>query len=166
MMLLHLIWDQSSSFCIWIYSLLILLGIQWCKRAAVMISQNDRAPTGPLSPEIARWWCWVRIKLVWQLPIHWFTFSHLPFYLQCLGTYCGFNSGLVLEKVAEYFYYNYRNRNREDVPDMEIPPELCLELLMAADFLDSMSSLSYRICTLTECFAAWKMRYGRQWRGR
>jgi hypothetical protein len=29
-----------------------------------------------------------------------------------------------------------------------------LELLMAADFLDSMSSLSYRICTLTECFAA------------
>ncbi|TVY32495.1 Elongin-C [Lachnellula subtilissima] len=47
------------------------------------------------------------------------------------------NSGIVLEKVAEYFYYNYRNRNREDVPDMEIPPELCLELLMAADFLDS-----------------------------
>ncbi|TVY49700.1 Elongin-C [Lachnellula occidentalis] len=45
--------------------------------------------------------------------------------------------GIVLEKVAEYFYYNYRNRNREDVPDMEIPPELCLELLMAADFLDS-----------------------------
>ncbi|TVY87823.1 Elongin-C [Lachnellula willkommii] len=46
-------------------------------------------------------------------------------------------SGIVLEKVAEYFYYNYRNRNREDVPDMEIPPELCLELLMAADFLDT-----------------------------
>jgi hypothetical protein len=47
------------------------------------------------------------------------------------------NSGIVLEKVAEYFYYNYKNRNREDVPDMEIPPELCLELLMAADYLDS-----------------------------
>lgn len=46
-------------------------------------------------------------------------------------------NGIVLEKVAEYFYYNYRNRNREDVPDMEIPPELCLELLMAADFLDT-----------------------------
>jgi hypothetical protein len=46
-------------------------------------------------------------------------------------------SGIVLEKVAEYFYYNYKNRNREDVPDMEIPPELCLELLMAADYLDS-----------------------------
>jgi hypothetical protein len=51
------------------------------------------------------------------------------------------NSGIVLEKVAEYFYYNYRNRNREDVPDMEIPPELCLELLMAADFLDGKSPL-------------------------
>lgn len=47
-------------------------------------------------------------------------------------------SGIVLEKVAEYFYYNYKNRDAEDVPDMDIPPELCLELLMAADFLDSM----------------------------
>ncbi len=47
-------------------------------------------------------------------------------------------SGVILEKVAEYFYYNYRNRDAEDVPDMEIPPELCLELLMAADFLDGM----------------------------
>ncbi len=47
------------------------------------------------------------------------------------------NSGIVLEKVAEYFCYNYKNRNREDVPDMDIPPELCLELLMAADYLDS-----------------------------
>ncbi|KAL3421968.1 transcriptional elongation regulator (elongin c) [Phlyctema vagabunda] len=46
-------------------------------------------------------------------------------------------NGIVLEKVAEYFYYNHKNRNREDVPDMEIPPELCLELLMAADFLDT-----------------------------
>lgn len=46
-------------------------------------------------------------------------------------------SGIVLEKVAEYFYYSYKHRNQEDVPDMDIPPELCLELLMAADFLDS-----------------------------
>ncbi|KAI9744897.1 MAG: hypothetical protein M1818_001822 [Claussenomyces sp. TS43310] len=46
-------------------------------------------------------------------------------------------NGLVLEKVAEYFYYNYKNRNTDDVADMDIPPELCLELLMAADFLDT-----------------------------
>ncbi|PBP25691.1 putative Elongin-C [Diplocarpon rosae] len=54
---------------------------------------------------------------------------------------CSFDeiNGIVLEKVAEYFYYNYKNRNKEDVPDMDIPPELCLELLMAADFLDSTS---------------------------
>jgi hypothetical protein len=48
-----------------------------------------------------------------------------------------FISGIVLEKVAEYFYYHYKHRNSENVPDMEIPPELCLELLMAADYLDS-----------------------------
>ncbi|KAI9650558.1 elongin C [Ciborinia camelliae] len=47
------------------------------------------------------------------------------------------SSGIVLEKVAEYFYYNYKYRNSENVPDMEIPAELCLELLMAADYLDS-----------------------------
>lgn len=51
-----------------------------------------------------------------------------------------FYSGIVLEKVAEYFYYNYKNRDAEDVQDMDVPPELCLELLMAADFLDSMFS--------------------------
>ncbi|CZS89627.1 related to Elongin C transcription elongation factor [Rhynchosporium agropyri] len=46
-------------------------------------------------------------------------------------------NSIVLEKVAEYFYYNYKYRNRDDVPDMDIPPELCLELLMAADYLDA-----------------------------
>lgn len=47
----------------------------------------------------------------------------------------------MLEKVVEYFQYWYKNQNKEDVPDMEIPTELCLELLMAADYLglDSMS---------------------------
>jgi hypothetical protein len=49
-------------------------------------------------------------------------------------------SGIILEKVAEYFCYNYRYRNAEDAPDPEIPPELCLELLMAADYLDSKSA--------------------------
>ncbi|KAI1647743.1 POZ domain-containing protein [Daldinia loculata] len=44
-------------------------------------------------------------------------------------------NGMVLEKVVEYFHYWYKNRQREDVPDMEIPVELCLELLMAADYL-------------------------------
>ncbi|KAI1136810.1 POZ domain-containing protein [Hypoxylon sp. FL0543] len=44
-------------------------------------------------------------------------------------------NGNVLEKVAEYFNYWYRNRDKEDVPDLDIPVEMCLELLMAADFL-------------------------------
>ena len=53
---------------------------------------------------------------------------------------------MVLEKVVEYFNYWYKNKEREDVPDMDIPVELCLELLMAADFLglDSKSTqISY-----------------------
>ncbi|KAJ4306742.1 elongin C [Collariella sp. IMI 366227] len=53
-------------------------------------------------------------------------------------------SGVVLEKVVEYFHYWYRNRDREDVPDMEIPVELCLELLMAADFLNLDAKPSLR----------------------
>ncbi|KAK7921601.1 BTB/POZ protein [Apiospora marii] len=44
-------------------------------------------------------------------------------------------SGQVMEKVVEYFHYWYKNREKEDVPDMDIPAELCLELLVAADFL-------------------------------
>jgi elongin-C len=49
------------------------------------------------------------------------------------GSLC---SAIVLEKVVEYFHYWYRNRDKEDVPDMEIPVEMCLELLMAANFLN------------------------------
>ncbi|PIA88667.1 Elongin-C [Cercospora beticola] len=51
---------------------------------------------------------------------------------------CRFDNinGLVLEKVCEYLYYNEKHKNSKDVPDMDIPPELCLELLMAADYLN------------------------------
>jgi transcription elongation factor B subunit 1 len=45
-------------------------------------------------------------------------------------------SGVVLEKVVEYFHYWYRNRDAVDVPDMDIPVELCLELLMAANYFN------------------------------
>ncbi|RYP85149.1 hypothetical protein DL770_005063 [Monosporascus sp. CRB-9-2] len=44
-------------------------------------------------------------------------------------------SGMALEKVAEYFHYAYKYRDREDPPDPDIPVELCLELLVAADYL-------------------------------
>ncbi|KXX82274.1 Elongin-C [Madurella mycetomatis] len=49
-------------------------------------------------------------------------------------------NGEVLEKIVEYFHYWYRNRDKEDVPDMDIPVELCLELLMAADYFNLMPS--------------------------
>lgn len=45
-------------------------------------------------------------------------------------------NGLVLEKVCEYLMYAEKNKDAKDVPDMDLPPELCLELLMAADFLN------------------------------
>ena len=47
------------------------------------------------------------------------------------------NSGVVLEKVCEYLYYNLKHKDEKNVPDMEIPAELCLELLMAADYLNA-----------------------------
>ncbi len=46
------------------------------------------------------------------------------------------DSAVVLEKVVEYFHYWYRNRDKEDVPDMDIPVELCLELLDAAEYFN------------------------------
>jgi elongin-C len=46
-------------------------------------------------------------------------------------------NGVVLQKVVEYFYYNEKHRDSIGVADMEIPPELCLELVMAADYLDT-----------------------------
>ncbi|KAF2120758.1 BTB/POZ protein [Lophiotrema nucula] len=44
-------------------------------------------------------------------------------------------NGVVLEKVCEYLYYNQKYAKAKDVPDPDIPPELCLELLIAADYL-------------------------------
>jgi elongin-C len=43
---------------------------------------------------------------------------------------------VVLEKVCEYLYYNQKHVEAKDVPDPDLPPELCLELLIAADYLD------------------------------
>ncbi|KAL9053777.1 MAG: hypothetical protein Q9162_004575 [Coniocarpon cinnabarinum] len=46
-------------------------------------------------------------------------------------------NGVILEKVCEYFYYNEKYRHVKDAPDPDIPLELCLELLMAADYLNT-----------------------------
>jgi transcription elongation factor B subunit 1 len=51
------------------------------------------------------------------------------------------DSGVVLEKVCEYLYYNQKHAESKDVSDMDIPPELCLELLIAADYLDGRHHL-------------------------
>ena len=44
-------------------------------------------------------------------------------------------SGNVLDKVVEYLQYWYQYRNKQDIPEFDIPVDLCLELLDAADFL-------------------------------
>jgi len=46
------------------------------------------------------------------------------------------------------------NKDQEGVKDMDIPPELCLELLMAADYLDSkISSLYFYMPWLTTTYS-------------
>lgn len=43
----------------------------------------------------------------------------------------------VLEKVCQYFTYKVKYTNSAtEIPDFPIPPEIALELLMAANFLD------------------------------
>lgn len=48
-----------------------------------------------------------------------------------------------MEKVCEYFYYNQKMKDAKDVGDMDIPAELCLELLMAADYLNGEFASAY-----------------------
>ncbi|CAD7694955.1 unnamed protein product [Ostreobium quekettii] len=48
-------------------------------------------------------------------------------------------SGAVLEQVCRYFYYNLRHQNSaaRSVPEFKVEPSIALELLMAANFLDT-----------------------------
>ncbi|ANB15368.1 elongin C [Sugiyamaella lignohabitans] len=46
-------------------------------------------------------------------------------------------SGELLEKICEYLCFNLKYKDRANVPEFEIAPEMALELLVAADFLDS-----------------------------
>lgn len=57
----------------------------------------------------------------------------------------------MLEKVTEYLLYWYRYQDKEDVPDMDIPIHMCLELLEAADFLGIDSELIASLTTRCEC---------------
>ncbi|GAX84147.1 hypothetical protein CEUSTIGMA_g11570.t1 [Chlamydomonas eustigma] len=45
----------------------------------------------------------------------------------------------ILEKVCQYFYYKlrYQNSTTKNIPEFQVPPEIALELLMAANFLDA-----------------------------
>ena len=64
--------------------------------------------------------------------------AYIPFSsLWALLTMLFLCSGVIVEKICEYFCYNEKHKDQVNVPDMDIPPELCLELLMAADFLNT-----------------------------
>ena len=44
----------------------------------------------------------------------------------------------VLEKVVQYFYYKLKHTNQQGaLPQFPIEPDIALELLMAANFLDA-----------------------------
>lgn len=44
----------------------------------------------------------------------------------------------ILEKVNQYFYYKLKyTNNTSEIPEFSIEPEIALELLMAANFLDT-----------------------------
>lgn len=44
----------------------------------------------------------------------------------------------ILEKVIQYFYYKVKYTNStSEIPEFPIDPEIALELLMAANFLDT-----------------------------
>lgn len=45
-------------------------------------------------------------------------------------------AGAVLEKVCEYLCYNLKYKDEPEPAEFDVPPEMSLELLMAADFLD------------------------------
>eukprot|EP00043_Microstomoeca_roanoka_P015159 m.151358 g.151358 ORF g.151358 m.151358 type:complete len:107 (+) comp16198_c1_seq1:40-360(+) len=46
--------------------------------------------------------------------------------------------GTILERVCIYLYYKKRyDKSKSDLPDFDIKPEIVLELLMAANFLDA-----------------------------
>lgn len=55
------------------------------------------------------------------------------------------SSGVLLEKVCEYFYYNEKHKGARDVPDMEIPADMCLQLLMVADYLNGAYPPIYKV---------------------
>merc|ERR1711871_556841 len=48
-------------------------------------------------------------------------------------------SGVVLEKVCQYFHYKlkFTNSAQAQIPEFLIEPEVALELLMAANYLDT-----------------------------
>ena len=46
-------------------------------------------------------------------------------------------SGAVLERVVQYFFYKTRYETSAEVPRFEVEPEYALEMLMAANFLNT-----------------------------
>lgn len=44
--------------------------------------------------------------------------------------------GAVLEKVVEYLHYHAKYKDIIDAPEFDVPTEMALELLVAADYLD------------------------------
>lgn len=76
-------------------------------------------------------------------------------------------SGAVLEYIAQYMQYWYMYKDKEDVPDMDVPVDMCLEVLMAADFLrmDRESAACHTTADIPLTNGPFRiMCFGGQWR--
>lgn len=78
-----------------------------------------------------------QLRRVTHKPLHLREYHVRP--LSGLSSWKGTNAGhsaVVLEVVCEYLLFNEKYRNEKNVPEFDLPKELCLELVLAADYLN------------------------------
>ena len=69
-------------------------------------------------------------------PIHWIKLNYTNFA-------CVLFRATLLEKVCEYLYFHEKYKDSPNPPEFSVPPEMALELLVVADYLDSMTQVQF-----------------------
>lgn len=54
-------------------------------------------------------------------------------------------SGVLLETVVDYFYFNLKYKDKTNVPNFDVKPGAALELLILADYLDGKFGIFKRV---------------------
>lgn len=94
------------------------------KKCAVALTENEQMDSR------SRW----RVDMCWTSRMYICLILSPVLRICCL--HLTPRSGVVVEKICEYLYYKQKYAEAKDVPDMDVPAELCLELVVAADYLD------------------------------